>query len=94
MASRSERMYSDSPKSERGDDGKTKVVRPSERVAKTKPKSDMAEMGDRHARELSEMHKRHEDEHKALNARHEKEAMAVQPPAAMTQGAEDPAATA
>ena len=75
MASRSEKMYSDSPKIERGEGGKHEVKR-TKRA--NKPKHDMGEMGGRHARELAETHKRHEDEMKALHARHQKEADAAE----------------
>ena len=77
MASRSEKMYSDSPKVERGENGKHEV----KRKAKTahKPKHDMGEMGGRHAREMQDMHKRHLEEHKAMTMRHEKEAAAAAP---------------
>jgi len=72
MATRSERMYSDSPSMERGDDGKV-AVRKKSSASKSKPKSDMANMHDRHGRELAEAHKRHEDELKALHGRHQQE---------------------
>ena len=96
---RSDKLYSDSPKMERGDDGKV-AVRKKEGGSKEKPKSDMSNMHDRHARETSEAHKRHEDEIKALHARHEKEAAAMPPAgdagqvAAGTPGAEDTGSTA
>lgn len=95
---KSDKLYSDSPKIERGEDGKHKVEKKAKHHAK--PKSDMANTHDRHQRELAEAHKRHEDEIKALHARHQKEAAAVEPmsgtdvDAQAGNGAEEPAATA
>lgn len=95
---RSDKLYGDSPKMERDGDGKVAVKKGA--ASKEKPKSDMANMHDRHARETNEAHKRHEDEIKALHARHEKEAAAMPPPgdagqvAAGAPGAEDTGATA
>lgn len=89
MASRSEKMYSDSPKMER--DGESGKVGVKKHKREHKPKHDMGEAAGRHARELAEMHKRHLDEHKALNARQEKEAAAAEPPQG-APGAADPVA--
>lgn len=83
MATRSEKLYSDSPKMERDEKGKVSVKKATEKKTEGKggAKPDMDKMPTRHAREVQEMHKRHMDEHKDMAARHEKE-MAAMPPAA------------
>lgn len=72
MATRSSKLYSDSPEMKRDDEsGKMSVKK---RGPAPKPKHDMSDTRGRHAREHAEMNKRHLDEHKALNEKQENEA--------------------
>lgn len=88
MASRHEKMYADTPKMERGDDGKVAVKRPSRGGAEKKAEGhpglrhmhERREMMHRHVHERMGMHHRHEMEHAAhkgktepLHDRHERE---------------------
>lgn len=71
------RLYKDSPKLERGDDGSVKAVKPS-----SQPSSDGED--DMHApgmdeseyakiQEIKDMHKRHQTEMESIHKRHQKE---------------------
>lgn len=78
---RHKRLYKDSPKLERGDDGNMKSVKPSEKEAvKTQSGIDDVKMDDAEpadearVQELKDMHKRHETEMTAYHKRHQKEA--------------------
>lgn len=71
------RLYKDSPKLERGEDGNMKAAKPSDKP-KADGESDMDAPGiePHHAsrvQEIKDMHKRHETEMKAIHTRHQKE---------------------
>lgn len=102
MASKSERMYKDSPSVKKDADGKPEVRKGSmnEREAGKEPaESDKTEAGEggvpvqaeemhgRHMTEMKDMHKRHEDEHKDMHKRHEKETKKVFGEAKAEEGA-------
>lgn len=86
---KSDKLYKDSPKVEKDENGKPGVKKPSKADAvdmgtEGNPlegagdgmpveTTPQGEMHDRHAREMKDMHKRHEDEHKDMNKRHAKE---------------------
>lgn len=75
MASRSEKMYGDSPKMERKDDGKLAVKKSEKKVAKeSSGTADMATHEEglpaaaRHASERRDMYNRHETEHSVMDS--------------------------
>ncbi len=81
---RHKRLYSDSPKMERGEDGNMKAKKPSEGQKKsdivqsgiegqTDGEPDMDPMVDARVQEIKDMHKRHETEMQAVHKRHQKE---------------------
>ncbi len=79
-APRHKRMYSDSPKLERGDSGAMESVKPSDKNDKRgeEPKKGDGEPSiepseDARIQEIKDMHSRHETEMKAIHARHAKE---------------------
>lgn len=72
------RLYKDSPKLERGEDGNMQSIKPSSKP-QTDGESDMDAPGmepkeEAHIQELKDMHKRHEIEMNAYHTRHQKEA--------------------
>lgn len=77
---RHKRMYSDSPKLERGESGKMEAKKPSEKqkeADKTQSGDDGMKTTEPHEdarmQEIVDMHKRHETEMKAIHGRHSKE---------------------
>ncbi len=77
---RHKRMYSDSPKLERDEDGNMKAKKPSDndkRGEKPSPQTDgepdMEPSEDARIQEIQDMHTRHETEMKAIHKRHQKE---------------------
>jgi hypothetical protein len=74
---RHKRMYKDSPKLERGEDGSMQASKPSSKPQTDgEPDGDAPDMEPMHAsrvQEIKDMHKRHEVEMKAIHSRHEKE---------------------
>lgn len=81
---RHKRMYSDSPKLERDDDGNMKAKKPSEKAKtadavqggvddKSDGEPDMEPYGAAREQELKDMHKRHQDELSSYHKRHAKE---------------------
>ena len=88
MASKSEKMYKDSPRVEKDADGKPEIRKGSKNereVGKEPAESDKndageggmpvqaKEMHDRHMSEMKDMHGRHEKEHKDMHKRHQAE---------------------
>lgn len=87
-APRHKRMYSDSPKLERGESGNMEAKKPSdkrgEKPSESEKEADKAQSGDdgmkvtephedARIQEIKDMHKRHETEMKAIHSRHAKE---------------------
>ena len=85
---KSDKMYKNSPKLEKGEDGKTKINKKSEESNEAGKEPDEAsmenaglegqpvqakEMQDRHMTEMKDMHGRHEKEHKDMHKRHQTE---------------------
>lgn len=76
---RHKRLYKDSPKLERGEDGSMKPTKPSEK----QKKADAVQSGgdeetkepheEARIQEIKDMHSRHETEMKAIHARHQKD---------------------
>lgn len=86
--SKSDRLYSKSPKVERDTDGEVKIKKPAEAtkediglsgnpLPETEGEGEMPiaveQIHDRHQREMKDTHKRHEDEIKDMHKRHHKE---------------------
>lgn len=73
MATKHDKLYSKSPKLERGEDGDMKVKKADEPVKEGTEKTEGADGSQAEDDgEVKSMHKRHEDEHKALHESHQK----------------------
>ena len=76
MGSKSSKMYKDSPKLERDEDGNLGVTQRQEESDETQAGTEGMAVGVRQAHDRRDMHHRHEMEHMALHHKHEREHMA------------------